>query len=394
MKKPRPLEGVRVLDLSRLLPGPFLSLVLADLGADVVKVEAPRGGDWVRYMPPLKGGMSVQFIALNRGKRSLAIDLKKPGGADALKELVRSADVLIESFRPGVMDRLGVGYEALSAVNPRLVYAAISGYGQNGPYHQRAGHDLNYCALAGTLAMTGEAGGPPQMAGFQLADIGGGGLFGAVGVLAALHAATASGQGRLLDISMTEGAMAFNALTLVTSLHGKAEPTRGNDLLNGARSCYQTYETSDGGFMALAALEPKFWAAFCGAVDRPEWLRRHIGDDERMKGEIGALFGTKTRDEWVAVFASVDACCEPILELGELDEHPQHAARRTFFDLPVPGEEQPLRQMRTPFLDADTAAEVGPAPRLGENTREVCEQAGLSPEKIEELLNTGVLTQL
>lgn len=390
-----PLTGVRVLDLTRLLPGPYLSLVLADLGADVVKVEAPAGGDWVRYIPPLSGGISAQFVALNRGKRSLTLNLKKPGGAEVLSRLAESADVLLESFRPGVMDRLGVGWASLRRRNPRLVYAAITGYGQTGPYRDRAGHDLNYVGLSGALALTGPEGGAPQQPGFQLADIAGGALYGAIGVLSALYAREQTGEGRFLDISMTEGALAFNVLTLASSLHPRGRvQTRGTDQLNGAVACYQVYETSDGGYLSVAPLEPKFWAAFCAAVERPDWRNRHMGQDAAMKSEIATLIASRTRAEWVERFAQIDACVEPILELDELPGHPQHAARGVFFDLQQPGAAEPLRQFRTPMLDPGAVGDVGPAPRLGEHTAVVLTESGFSADEVDELLARSVVTQV
>lgn len=388
----RPLVGLRVLDLSRLLPGPYLSLVLADMGADVVKIEAPGGGDWVRWLPPLHGGQSVPFIALNRGKRSVSLDLKRPGGSDVLKRLAGRADILVESFRPGVMDRLGVGWDVLRAVNPRLIYCAITGYGQVGPYRLRAGHDLNYIALSGALAMTGRPGEPPTMPGVQLADVAGGGLFGAVGVLAALHARQATGQGRFVDVSMTEGALALNALTLPNELAGAQTGRRGTNQLNGASACYQVYETKDGGFVSLAALEPKFWAAFCSAVEKPEWRGRHMGDDEAMKAEIAALVSSRTRDEWAQAFADVDACLEPVLELEELRTHPQHEARGVFFELDQ-GDGGPITQARTPLMRPGDSGFVGPAPKLGADTRTVLGEAGYDGEAIDALVEARVVAQ-
>ncbi|MFT7623010.1 MAG: alpha-methylacyl-CoA racemase [Myxococcota bacterium] len=390
----RPLAGLRVLDLTRLLPGPYLSLVLADMGADVIKVEPPQGGDWLRYVPPRHGGISVQFASLNRGKRSVGLNLKKPGGTDVLKRLVQDADVLLESFRPGVLDRLGVGYEVLKAINPKLIYCAVTGYGQDGPYSQRAGHDLNYCALGGTLAMTGQEGGAPQLAGFQLADIGGGGLFGLTGVLAALYARQTTGLGRFVDVSMAEGALAFNVLALAHSVYGAETPTRGNDRLNGSASCYQVYETSDGRHMSVAPLEAKFWAAFCDAVERPDWKARHMGDDAAMKQEMAALFITRSRDEWEQLFANIDACVEPVLELAELPTHPQHVARGVFFDLKQSDDADPLPQARTPLISQAEAEQITPAPGLGEHSEEVLAEAGFSSEDIQGLVAAGAVGRI
>jgi len=369
-ERSRPLEGLRVLDLSRLLPGPYLTLLLADLGADVIKIESPRGGDWVRYLSPKHAGLSVQFIALNRGKRSCTLNLKNASDRENFLRLVKQSDVVVESFRPGVMGRLGLDYPTLERINPRLIYCAVTGYGQDGPYATKAGHDLNYQALSGAAALTGEYGGPPIITGSQLADIGGGALFGAIGILAGLYGVQATGKGRFFDVSMTEGAMAFNPLTVGQTLHvGTDVVTRGTDQLGGAAACYQIYETSDNRFLSVAPLEPKFWAEFCRGVEKPDWVSRHMGDDIAMQDEIRAVIGKKTQAQWVAIFSTLDACVEPVLELDELDGHPLHASRQMFFDLVQQG--QPIRQMRTPLISPQQAAKIGPAPGLGQHTDEV-----------------------
>src|SRR5690242_10591779 len=232
------LQGIRVLDLSRLLPGPYLTMVLADMGADVVKVEDPRVGDYLRAFPPAKGGIAGRFLAVNRGKRSLALDLKTPAGRDALLRMAEKADVVVESFRPGVMDKLGVGYAALAAKNPKIVVCSISGYGQTGPYVDRAGHDLNYIALAGVLGMGSEARGrAPAMPGVQIADFAGGGLWGVTAILGALLGRQRSGVGEHLDISMTEGAMTLLSAEL-GNLDAGGKPERGAGALNGGLACY------------------------------------------------------------------------------------------------------------------------------------------------------------
>ena len=363
----RPLEGVRVLDLSRLLPGPYLTLILADLGADVVKVEDPRLGDYMRGMP---GG---RYPAINRDKRSIALDLKRPAARDAFLRLCDRADVVVESFRPGVMDKLGVGYAALAARNRRIILCSISGYGQDGPYRDRAGHDLNYIGLGGVLAMTGPAGGAPQMPGVQIADLAGGGLWGAVGILAALLGARATGEGRHVDISMTEGAM---ALLLAEMGNHAAAPTRGRESLNGALACYGVYRAGDGRYLSLGALEPKFWGAFNEAIGRRADVSELIAPpevQERVRGEIQAILETRTRDEWAAAFAGKDVCCEPVLELSEVPGHPLHRGRKAFFQ--AFGQ----TQLRTPVGEP---ALRRPAPSLGEHTAEVLADAGLSAEEI------------
>ncbi len=379
-----PLRGLRVLDLSRLLPGPFCTLVLSDLGARVDKLEDPHVGDYLRVFPPLKNGLSGRFNALNRDKRSICLDLKRPEGRDALLKLARGYDVVVESFRPGVMDRLGVGYAALAAANPKLIVCSISGYGQTGPYRERAGHDLNYVALAGVLGMTGARGGDPPTPGVQLADIAGGALWAAVGILAALHAVAATGKGRHLDVSMCEGALAFMIPDLGNFDASGRPPRRSEELLNGAAACYGVYRTRDGRHLSVGALEPKFWAAFNQAIGRPVDLGELVAPpeaQERVRGEIQAILGQRTRDEWEAVFAGADACVEPVLDAGELQAHPLHAAREVFFR--VGG----LLQVRTPFGRADGHA---PPPQLGEQGAQILAEAGFTDEEVARLRDARV----
>ena len=271
-----PLEGLTVLDLSRLLPGGYCSLILADFGADVIKVEDTGMGDYVRWAPPYYDGAeetarSAKFLSLNRGKRSIRIDLKNERGKQVLLRLVRGADVLLESFRPGVLDRLGVGYERLKQENPRLVYCAITGYGQDGPNRDRSGHDMNYLGLGGLLGLTGEADGPPVQSAGQIADLGGGGLMAAVGVLIALRERERSGEGQFVDCSMFDGALSWLAMVAADMFADGVVPRRGTLHLAGAVTCYRPYRCADG-YVTLGALEPKFWAEFCRGVGREDLL--------------------------------------------------------------------------------------------------------------------------
>ena len=268
------LAGLRVLDLSRLLPGGFCSLLLADMGADVVKVEDTAAGDYLRWAEPRHEGADptaggAMFLALNRGKRSLRIDLKTPQGVDVLLRLARDADVLLESFRPGVLDRLGAGHARLREENPRLVVCAITGYGQDGPFAGRAGHDIDYLARAGLLGLTGAADGPPVQAAGQIADVGGGALMAAFGILAALRERDRSGEGQVVDVSMTDGALSWLAMDAARVLAGAAPPARGRQELAGGLLCYRPYRCADG-WVALGALEPKFWRAWCEGVGRED----------------------------------------------------------------------------------------------------------------------------
>lgn len=394
----RPLEGLRVLDLSRLLPGPFCTLVLSDLGASVDKVEDLHVGDYLRFMPPVfpaggaAGGLSGRYAAINRDKRSLCLDLKNQAGRDALLRLLPRYDVLLESFRPGVMNRLGLSVETLHAHNPRLVVCAISGYGQDGPYRDRAGHDLNYCALAGVLGMSGaSAATPPHPLPIQLADLGAGGLWAAVGILAALRSAERTGVGSYVDISMCEGTLSF----LIPDL-GNLEaqgpdgppPERGGDILTGGMACYSVYTTSDDKFLSVAALEPKFWlnlnAVLGRAADASELLAPPA-EQQRIRAELQALFKQKSRAEWESIFAAADACVEPILTLPELRQHPQHAARGMFFSAPTAA--GPLPQLRTPLLPRDAAP--SPPPLRGEHSAAILAEAGFTEPEIAALRQAG-----
>lgn len=385
MSEPLALEGLRVLDFSRLLPGPYASLVLADLGADVVKVEAREGGDYLRFMPPLTGKVSYAFAALNAGKRSIALDLKHPDGAKLAFDLAMKADVLIESFRPGVMARLGLGYEALSAANPGLVYCAISGFGQDGPLADAAGHDLNYASLGGAIGLAGPAAGAPAVPPIQMADFGGA-LWGLVGILAAVERRHKTGRGGFVDISMTDAVLAYLSAALAPHLGGgAAPPARGEDTLTGGQPCYAVYETADGGFMALAALEPKFWGAFCLAAGRPDLMRRQYGD-AGLRAELEALFRSRPRAAWEAAFAGTDACCTPVLGPDELAASALHEARRN-----VITDAAGLRRVRTPVRPVD-APPPGRAPGLGADTRAVLAELGLDDAAIDALVAAKVVT--
>jgi crotonobetainyl-CoA:carnitine CoA-transferase CaiB-like acyl-CoA transferase len=372
------LTGIRVLDLSRLLPGPFLTMVLADMGADVVKLEDPKLGDYLRSFPPGKGGMSGRFLAINRGKRSVTLDLKAAPAREAFLKMVEKADVVVESFRPGVMDKLGLGYAELAARNRRIVMCSISGYGGTGPYVERAGHDLNYIALSGVLAMTGPAGGAPQMPGVQIADLAGGALWGATAILGALVGRDRTGKGAHLDISMTEGALALLAAEL-GNLDCGARPTRGTETLNGGLACYGVYKAADDRYLAVGALEPKFWIALNQAIGRPPNVAELVGDQAKIRGELAAIFATKTAHEWMELLSKSDCCVEIAAELDELPQHPLHAARGVFFEIDGGEGVGKVMQVRTPV---GTPANPSAPPRLGEHSRAVLGEYGFSDDEI------------
>jgi len=371
------LQGIRVLDLSRLLPGPFLTMILADMGADVIKVEDPNLGDYMRAFPPAKGGVGGRYLAVNRGKRSMVLDLKQAAGRDALLAMVEKADVVVESFRPGVMAKLGLAYEVLAARNPKIIMCSISGYGQTGPYTHRAGHDLDYIALAGVLAMTGPARGGPQMPGVQIADLAGGALWSATAILGALVGRHRTGKGAHLDISMTEGALALVASEL-GNLDCGAKPTRGVETLNGGLACYGVYRTKDERYLAVGALEPKFWLALNAAIGRPPVAAELLGspaDQARIRGELADIFLQKTAAEWHALLAPHDCCVEIVTELDELPSHPLHAAREVFFEIDGGPGVGPIMQVRTPV---GKPAKASPPPMHGEHTAEVLAEYGVT----------------
>jgi crotonobetainyl-CoA:carnitine CoA-transferase CaiB-like acyl-CoA transferase len=381
------LDGIRVLDLSRLLPGGFCSLLLADFGADVVKVEDTGAGDYIRWAPPMpQPGRSAMFGALNRGKRSIRLDLKSPAGRGALLRLAEDADVLLESFRPGVTDRLGVGYERLREVNPGLVYCAITGYGQDGPYRDRPGHDMNYLGLNGLLDLSGDRDGPPVQAGGQIADVGGGALMAAFGILAALRERDRSGEGQLVDVSMTDGALSWLAMVAARQLAGGPPAQRGHEPLAGGLVCYRPYACSDG-WVTLGALEPKFFAAFCRGAGREDLIDGQFDPPgSSTHRELEAIFAARTRAEWQAFATDHDCCLEPVLTLEEALDSELVRARA----MVLTGADG-TRQLATPVKLSRTpaAAEAHLGPGLGEHTREVLAEAGFGGGEIEALLADG-----
>jgi alpha-methylacyl-CoA racemase len=394
---PPPLAGLRVLDLTRLLPGGYATQLLADLGADVLKIEEPSQGDYARTMPPLAGGVGRAFMAVNRNKRSAAINLKHPAGREALLRLVDGADVLIEGFRPGVMARLGLAHEALRARNRRLIVCALSGYGQDGPYSQRVGHDLNYIGYAGLLAHLTRPGQPPTLPGPQLADIAGGALMAVVGILAAVAGRGVSGAGRVVDVSMLDGTIALMPLLAALVLQGEREPGPGEVWLAGALPGYNVYETADGRYVTLGALEPKFWAEFCRRVGRPDLIERQFprdAEDRRATmDELAAIFRTRTRDEWVAALGDAEVCLGPVNTLTEALADPQVRARGVTAqaDYGTAGVGEALRT--APLMSDAPFATRRALPELGEHTAEALAAAGYTPEEIAALAADGAIAR-
>ena len=387
------LDGVRVLDLSRLLPGPFCSLLLADLGAEVIKVEEPGTGDYTRWMPPLVGGTSAVFAVLNRGKKSVAVNLKSRRGRELVLGLAERCDVLLQSFRPGVAERLGVGYEAVHKRVPGLVSCAITGYGQTGPYSARAGHDVNYLAYAGALGLTGSAGGPPAIPAMQVADVAGGAYPAAVGILAALLGRGRTGQGSFVDISMTEGALALLAPLYAMVSAGEPVPERGRLPLTGRYPCYRVYSTKDGLGLAVGALEPKFFERLCAALGRPDLADKGLAEGvegEHVAAELERIFSQQDRDEWVSWLQAADACVAPVLGPAEVPSDAQLQARRAFVGLDLPGPAT-LHVPRSPVRIGEHGPAAQPPPGLGEHTDGILGELGLSADELEALHEHGVI---
>lgn len=391
----RPLDGVVVLDFSRLLPGPYATQLLAQLGARVIQVEAPEGGDLVRYMPPMDAslGVSAKYRLLGRGKRRIALDLKRPEGRDAARRLAAAADVLVEGFRPGVMQRLGLGYEALCELNPRLIYCSISGFGQTGPWREKAGHDLNYVSLAGVLSLSASDGAPAPP-GVQVADLGGGAQMAVISILAALLHRQRTGRGQYLDVAMLDGVLSWLSIHAADALALGHSPEPGTRVLGGDFACYRVYETADGRFLSVGAVEPHFWQRLCDAVGLPEWKDAQYAPDPVRTQVIQAFesaFRRHTLAEWLERLAEVDTCIAPVLDVHEALHSPQARARGMVRE----DESGPYLRFPVPMegvTDASSAGSADPARwRLGADTEEVLREFGFLPEEMEALRRAGAI---
>jgi crotonobetainyl-CoA:carnitine CoA-transferase CaiB-like acyl-CoA transferase len=387
------LSGIRVLDLSRLLPGPFCSMLLADMGADVIKVEDPGQGDYIRWWPPRIGKNSGFHVVLNRNKRSLTLNLKLSEGKDLFQQLVKEADVVLESFRPGVMTRLGLGYETLKLINPRLVYCTINGYGCEGERSQKAGHDINCLALNGVLSYSGRNG-KPALTGVQIADLGGG-LLAAFGIVTALLARERLGEGQFIDVPMMDGALTWNCLRWGKYLADGKVPYPGDDFLNHGFACYNIYETRDGRHMSLGALEPQFWKKFCDTAGHPEWDQPSYFEpgphQEVLQQEIASFFKEKTLAEWVAYFAGSDCCCEPVMNLAEVMDDPAMHARQMVVEM-VHESWGAYRQLGIAVKFSLTPGQIRThAPDLGEHTDAILGELGVATDELEALRARGAV---
>ncbi|WP_404452140.1 CoA transferase [Virgibacillus necropolis] len=375
-----PLKNTRVLDLTRLLPGPYCSMLLADFGAEVIKIEDPKMGDYARHYEPKLDEDSTLFHSLNRNKKSVCLNLKSEDGKADFLEIVAKADVVVESFRPGVMERLGLDYEKLKNVNPGLVYCAITGYGQTGPYANKPGHDINYLSYAGLLNLMGEKEGRPVIPATQIADIGGGAFPAALGILLALMEREKSGEGQFVDISMLDGVISWLQTALPNYLSHNTTVNRGEQMLAGGLAAYAVYETKDGRFLSVGALEPKFWEAFCLAIERSDFiplLEAPLQEQYRLNYEIQTIISEKTLSEWLSIFSDIEACVTPVLSFEEMTEDPQVIARgmiQTVKHVTL-GE---TKQISTPIKLSKTPGDIrSHAPKLGEHTTEFMKEMGI-----------------
>jgi alpha-methylacyl-CoA racemase len=390
-----PLAGLLILDLTRLLPGPAATMHLADLGADVLKIEDTGEGDYLRgFRPtaPNAAGAPVNpvYEAANRGKRSIALDLKQVDGREVLLRLVHRADALVEGFRPGVLARLGLGWDVLHRHNPRLVVCSLSGYGQHGPLAQQAGHDLNYIAMTGVLDQN-RAGGEPAIPNLQMGDLLGGSLSALSALLAALLSAQRTGEGRYLDVAMTDGLLSHHFFPHA-DLDSGSQPVAERTLLTGGAACYRVYRTADDRHLAVGALEHKFWAAFCEAAALPHLIERHWSRGEAPGSpaaretveQVAARLRQRPRAEWEVAFAAVDCCVTPVLTPAEALAHPHHRARDLVRRQGRVTEVGPLAHI------SGYRWEPRPAPAAGADTRAVLAELGYESARIDALIRAGV----
>ncbi len=389
-----PLRGLRILDFTRLYPGPLATMMLGDMGAEVIKIEDLSSPDYMRFYPPYVNGESAGYLAVNRSKRSLALNLKADGGRDIFWRLVRRSDVVIEPFRPGVLDNMGLGYEKARDINSGIIYVSLTGYGQSGPYAGHAGHDINFIGYAGILAATGSSRTGPVIPGPQLGDIAGGAYMTVIATLAALTARHATGLGQKVDVAMLDGLL---PLMTLQAAHGWAtgESFAPDEApLSGGLACYGVYSCSDGKFMALGILEEKFWKKFCKMALRPDWEGQFLvrGDDAlRLRGEIAELFITKTRDEWAHIAAGADICLTPVLSVNELDEDEHIRARGMIIEQehPVCGKQ---KGVGVPIKFSQTPGRPGcPAPALGQDTAAILAESGFTPDEIAAFKKDGII---
>lgn len=387
------LSGIRVIDLSRLLPGPYCSMMLADLGAEVIKVEEPGRGDYLRHFPPKVKEDSAFFLSINRNKKSITLNLKDERGKKIILDLIKKADVLLEGFRPGVMEKMGLGYDVIRKINPALIVCSISGYGQNGPYSMRSGHDVNYLALGGATGVTRNRNGRPVLMGVQIADIGGGAMLAAFCILAALIAREKIGKGQYIDISMMDGVLPWMCLSMGKYFASGEEPEYSREILTGKYACYNIYKTKDDQYMSLGAVEPQFWSEFCKSIDRDDLIKYQYDVElaDKMISELRDIFNRKTKHEWIEHFSSRDCMCEPVNNIDEVVSDKQVLYRRMITEIAHPTEGI-LKMISFPGKLSETPAEIKmPPPVLGQHNHEILKEMNISEAEIAALKRDKVI---
>ena len=389
----QPLEGIKILDCTRLLPYQYCTMLLGDLGADVLKVEEPREGDYGRWGDGARTYESDAFVMANRNKKSMKLNLKHVKGKEILKKLAVEYDVLIESFRPGVMDRLGVGYDDMKQVNPAIIYCSTTGFGQTGPYRMLVGHDINYLGYSGILAWTGEHTGRPVVPGIPIGDMAGGGLVTAMAVLSALVGRERTGKGQYIDVGQADVLLSLNIRNTAEVLAQRKGRTARPVDVRGLSLCYNTYKTSDGKFVAVGPVEPKFWKNFCKAVGKEQWIDNHLlkyKDGTEATEALKELFASKSRNEWEDIFKDVESCITPVLTPDESLENEHYKERDMIFIMDDPNRGK-TPQMGFPAKFSDGLNfKRSPAPFFGEHTEEVLMDIGFTAQELEELRKEGV----
>jgi len=386
------LEGTRVLDLTMLLPGPFCTLFMADFGAEVIKVEPPETGDYIRWFPPMIGEMSARHHLVNRNKKSITLNLKSEEGRKIFFDLIPRFDVLVEGFRPGVMKRLGLDYKKVSEANPEIIYCSLSGYGQDGPYKDIVGHDINYIGFAGILDISGKKDEAPAVPGVLTADIGGG-MMALIGILLALQARNRTGRGQYIDMSMLDGLIAWLYHIAGDCFTAETCPTRGDSNVTGNYACYTVYPTKDGKYVTVGALEEKFWQTLCQSLGVEDIIPDQFVPEKQdeLKEIFTDIFLTKTRDEWVEELSKKDICFGPVQDLSEAFSDPQVTHRRMIQEIEIP-EIGKVKQLGIPIKLSDTPGKIKkPAPKLGENTEEILKNLGYSSSEISDMRQRKVI---
>lgn len=391
------LSGVKVLDLTRLLPGPYCTLLMADYGADVIKIEEPGKGDYIRWRTPAAEGIGARHLTVNRNKKSVTLNLKTAEGQQIFKQLAAEADVIIESFRPGVMQRLGLGYENIVQVNERIVYCSLTGYGQTGPYRHLPGHDINYIGYSGILGLIGEKNGKPVVPGVQIADIGGGSLMALAGICMALFHRERTGEGQYIDVSMMDGAITWLYAAMSDYFVSGKVPERGDTRLDGQFAFYNVYETKDGKYMTVGASEFKFWKRLCELIGKEEWIALHEGPanvQEQLKQDLGELFKTYDQQHWINLLAQEETCVGPVYDIEDMFSDPHITERDMFQEMqhPVAGM---IQQIGFPIKFSETPGEIyAHAPGLGEHTEVILKQLGYDKADLAKLQAAGVIGQM